>query len=177
MALRRTALAVVFLLLFPTATAEAHRTRQPSSAPSGFDGEWRTTPPGPPVPAESGSGRRVVYSISQQRVWLVDGGRVDRNYAVSGRRTYPRPGTYRVFSTSRHTRNGSLRMEYMVRFARGPRWSVGFHSIPVTASGRPIQSEAELGSFRSSGCVRQSLADAAYLWGWAPVGTAVVVTP
>jgi hypothetical protein len=171
---RRIALLTAFLLLLPTGIAEAHRTRERTSAPRGFDGEWRT---GPPVPAGSGAGRRVVYSISQQRVWLVDDNRVDRNYAVSGRRTYPRPGTYRVFSTSRHTRNGSLRMEYMVRFARGPRWSVGFHSIPVTASGRPIQSEAELGSYRSSGCVRQSLADAAYLWQWAPVGTVVVVTP
>jgi lipoprotein-anchoring transpeptidase ErfK/SrfK len=173
MAAWRIALAAAIVVLFPTATADAYRTRQEPSTPPGFDGQWRR---GPAAPADSGTGRRVVYSVSQQRVWLVDGPRVDRTYAVSGRRTYPRPGTYRVFSTSRHTRNGSVRMEYMVRFTRGPRWSVGFHSTPVTSSGRPIQSESELGSFRSSGCVRQSLADAAYLWDWAPVGTVVVVT-
>ncbi|MDQ3758201.1 MAG: L,D-transpeptidase family protein, partial [Actinomycetota bacterium] len=170
-------LAAAFLLLFPTATADAYRTREKPTTSPGFDGQWRKAPPGPPVPAGSGTGRRVVYSVSQQRVWLVDGPRVDRNYAVSGRRNFPRPGTYRVFSTSRHSRNGAVRMEYMVRFTRGPRWAVGFHSIPVRGDGRPIQSEAELGSFRSSGCVRQSLADAAYLWNWAPVGTVVVVTP
>lgn len=26
----------------------------------------------PPLPADSGSGRRIVYAVSQQRVWIVD---------------------------------------------------------------------------------------------------------
>lgn len=137
-------------------------------------------PPAPPP--DSGAGRRVVYSLSQQRVWLVavtpEGAEhVERTYLVSGRRGYPKPGAYSVFSTSRHTRAGSLRMEYMVRFTKSRRTNVGFHSIPVTRRGRPVQSEAELGQPRSRGCVRQSLADAAALWAFAPVGTAVVVTP
>lgn len=138
-------------------------------------------PPG--LPPDSGSGRRVVYSLSQQRVWLVAAAtaetpeKVEHTYLVSGRKGYPKPGTYSVFSTSRHTRAGSLRMEYMVRFTKSKRTNVGFHSIPVNRRGRPIQSEAELGQYRSRGCVRQRLADAAYLWNFAPVGTVVVVTP
>ena len=135
-------------------------------------------PPG--LPADSGTGRRVVYSLSQQRVWLVaetpEGEKVEHTYLVSGRKGYPKPGTYSVFSTSRHTRAGSLRMEYMVRFTRSRRTNVGFHSIPVNRRGAPIQSEAELGQYRSRGCVRQRLSDAAYLWNFAPVGTKVVVT-
>ena len=128
-------------------------------------------------PPGSGGGRRVVYSNSQQRVWLVEGDeRVVRSYLVSGRRNYPRPGTYRVFSKSRVSRSGSLRLEYMVRFAPGRTMAAGFHAIPVNRRGRPIQSEAELGRPRSRGCVRQSRSDAAFLWDWAPVGTTVVLT-
>lgn len=136
-------------------------------------------PPAPPP--DSGAGRRVVYSLSQQRVWQVavapEGAEtVERTYLVSGRRGYPKAGTYSVFSTSRHTRAGSLRMEYMVRFTKSRRTNVGFHSIPVDRRGRPIQSEAQLGTPRSRGCVRPSVADAAALWAFAPVGTTVVVT-
>ena len=43
--------------------------------------------------------------------------------------------------------------------------------------GRPIQSEAQLGHYKSHGCVRQRLSDAQLLWDWAPIGTPVVVVP
>ena len=137
--------------------------------------------PGPPafpaLPEGSGSGRRVVYSNSQQRMWLVEHGeRTESSYLVSGRRGDPAPGTYQVFSRSRHASSGNVRMEYMVRFARTPGLDIGFHAIPVGRNG-PIQSESELGQYRSRGCVRQSVGDAARLWDWAPVGTTVVVTP
>lgn len=160
----------------------AARQTGPSNPHYVWTREWKVpaVAAGAPLPANSGAGRRIVYSVSQQRVWLVDDrptGHVARSYAVSGRRNLPRPGTYRVFSKSRHTTSGAVRMEYMVRFAQGSRLAIGFHSIPVNRSGKPIQTEAELGSFRSSGCVRQSLADAAALWDSAPVGTTVVVTP
>lgn len=68
-----------------------------------------------------------------------------------------------------------ITMEYMVRFAHGRSLAIGFHSIPVYASGRPLQTEAELGQYRSAGCVRQRLPQAAQLYGWADVGTTVVV--
>lgn len=153
-------------------------TGAPTAAPT--PGSALTPPPGtfPNLPLNSGVGRRVIYSNSQQRVWLVEqNGAIMRSYLVSGRRGVPRPGTYGVFSKSRHTRSGSVTMQYMVRFARGRSLAIGFHSIPVNRAGRPIQGLNELGQFRSAGCVRQSVADAAFLWDWAPIGTTVVVTP
>ena len=66
-------------------------------------------------------------------------------------------------------------MEAMVRFARGRSLAIGFHSIPVRRNGTPIQSLEQLGTYRSSGCVRQSVGDAAKMWGFAGVGTPVVV--
>ncbi|NNC40236.1 MAG: L,D-transpeptidase [Acidimicrobiia bacterium] len=40
-----------------------------------------------------------------------------------------------------------------------------------------MQTENELGTFQSAGCVRQSHAKAAALYEWTPVGTAVIVVP
>ena len=64
----------------------------------------------------------------------------------------------------------------MVRFAYGRTLAIGFHSIPRYANGTPLQTEAQLGTYRSSGCVRQADRDALALWNFAPLGTRVVVT-
>ncbi len=143
-----------------------------------------TPPPAPPasalpaLPAASGGGRRVVYSNSAQRVWLVgaEGVAID-SWLVSGRRGVPRPGTYSVFSRSPVTtgQGGKVTMQHMVRFARGRTLAIGFHSIPLRRNGSPIQSVEQLGTFRSAGCVRQRPEDAAKMWEFAGVGTPVVV--
>lgn len=134
--------------------------------------------PAPAVPEGSGEGRRIVYSNGQQRVWLVEeDGTVARSHLVSGRRNFPRSGTFSVFSKSPQTRSGAVRMQYMVRWHQTRRLAVGFHSIPVDRRGRMIQGEAQLGTPRSAGCVRQRLDDARFLWDWTPIGTTVVVVP
>lgn len=133
----------------------------------------------PSAPADSGSGRRIVYSVTMQRVWLIESDEgIVSSYLVSGRKGMPRAGRYSVFSKSPASGGlgGRVGMRYMVRFARGRHLAIGFHSIPVGRRG-PIQTEAELGQFRSHGCVRQRLSDAALLWDFAPLGTAVYVTP
>lgn len=132
------------------------------------------------LPADSGTGRRVVYSIHGQRVWLVESdGRVSRTYLVSGRLDRPGPGTYEVYSRSADaiSYDYTETMQYMVRFARGENAAIGFHDIPVTADGAEVQTNTQLGQPLSAGCVRQSEEDALFLWDWAPVGTTVVVVP
>lgn len=133
-----------------------------------------------PAPEVGLSGvQHIVYGRGDQMVWLVDAdGTLFDSYPVSGRATYPRPGSYKVFSKSRYTqsRTGTVLMEYMVRFLKNlPARSVGFHTIPVTRSGRPVQTVDELGQFRSAGCVRQRTDKAEQLYHWTPVGTPVVV--
>lgn len=146
-------------------------------------------PPGPPapppapqypaLPADSGQGRRIVYSLDQQRVWIVESNeQTVGSWLVSGRKSIPKPGTYSIFSRSRWSSSGDVRMEYMMRFTRASSGTaIGFHAIPVDRNGRPIQSEEELGQPRSHGCVRQARNDAEHLWNWAPDGTVVRVTP
>jgi lipoprotein-anchoring transpeptidase ErfK/SrfK len=144
-----------------------------------------TLPPWDPfrLPANSGSGRRVVYSKTQQTVWaLDDNNTVIKVHRVSGKQTPfdPAPGVYRVYSRSRYTysiNNPSITWGYMIRFAKGARGgNIGLHEIPMQ-NGRPMQSVAQLGQPLSGGCVRQAVPDAVWMWNWAGIGTVVVVTP
>jgi hypothetical protein len=143
----------------------------------------RTAPPQAPAPwpqtpANSGSGRRIVYGNSAHRVWLVDQWNlVVDTYLVSGRAGTPAAGTYSVYSKSERAWAGhdGITMRWMVRFAHGSSLAIGFHSIPRDAQGRPLQTEAQLGTYRSSGCIRQADHKAEALYRWTPVGTKVVV--
>ena len=142
-----------------------------------------TLPPEWVLPPNSGEGRRVVYSKSRMRVWTVEAdGTVSKTHLVSGRRTWnqPSPGSYSVFSRSRHTCNINhphICWRFMVRFTKGPGGdNIGFHEIPTnTRTGAKLQSISQLGQALSGGCVRQAPNDAAYMWNWAPIGTRVVV--
>ena len=142
-------------------------------------GAARPSATGVPLPADSGTGKRVVFDMSDQRVWLVDGtDDVLSSYLVSGS-VYDNlsAGTYAVYSRSRWAVGigDSGAMQYFTRFTRGANAAIGFHSIP-TKDGRLLQTRAQLGTPRSHGCIRQALPDAKRLWGFAPVGTKVVVT-
>lgn len=132
------------------------------------------------VPARSGEGKRIVYDISDQRVWLVraDDG-VARTYLVSGGRdaSLLEPGRYEVYSKSRHATafNHKETMAFMVRFAHGRIAPIGFHDIPRDLDGVPVQTRAQLGTQQSAGCIRQARPDAVALWQFAEVGSRVVV--
>jgi hypothetical protein len=154
-----------------TASAVAERTGEACSA-------W--SPPYPDV----GSGRRVIYTLSGHRVWMVDEDEllVD-TYLVTGRRGIPHPGTYHVYSKSVNAWGpyDGLTMKWMVRFVRpytwGNRWAYGFHSIPRYPDGTPVQTEESLGSYGSGGCPRQADDKAEAMFEWASIGTTVIVLP
>ncbi len=137
-------------------------------------------PVSPAPPSASGAGYRIVFDQSDQRVWLIKGdGSVERTYLVSGSRfNNLQPGSYKVQSKARRANafDGSGTMEYFVRFATGFSAPIGFHSVPKDYSGTLEQTEAQLGTRLSAGCVRQWLPDAIALWDFAPIGTSVVVT-
>lgn len=193
----------------PTSTTEVPATPAPTSSiverltsdtiavlgPATVSGQTPTrgtqvqlaTPPPPPPsafdpPADGGNGRRVVYSKSQQTVWVYDEtNTIIKMHRVSGRQDPgdPAPGTYSVWSRSIRTfsvNNPSITWGYMVRFAKGNRGgNIGFHEIPYQY-GRPVQSIEQLGQALSGGCVRQTTEDAIWMWNWAQLGTVVIVT-
>ncbi|CAM3483482.1 L,D-transpeptidase [Nocardioides dubius] len=184
------AAAPVEMLSEVTAAEERGRERRDLSAATAVDGERSQVAPqaravlepgrvlAPKVPAGSGEGRRVVFSQSDQRVWLVRAdGTAQRTYLVSGS-VYDNldPGSYRVFSRSEQAWgiDDSGTMRWFVRFAQGPNAAIGFHDIPLD-DGKRVQTPAQLGTPLSHGCVRQRTTDALALWEFAPLGTSVVV--
>jgi peptidoglycan hydrolase-like protein with peptidoglycan-binding domain len=134
----------------------------------------------PPLPANSGSGRRLVYERQGQRVWAVGkDGQIIRSWLVSGSKYGNElPGVHEVYSRSVESTawNGRAKLPLMIRWLETDIGHIGFHAIPIhIEDGSPYQTEAELGTRLSGGCQRQANADAAFLWDFAQVGTNVVV--
>jgi len=123
------------------------------------------------LPAGSGTGRRVVYSLDDDRVWLVgEGDRVERTFPVSPGTVDPPPARYAVTSRS-NTIVGSdgVSVEHVVRFADLDGITVGF-SAPT--DGRVTLPDPR----RKLGGVRASREDATAMWTFATIGTRVFVT-
>lgn len=163
----------------PTAAATTEPTTpsQSTTAPTAQPNSGTS----PALPPNSGSGRRIVYDISAQRVWLVDAnGTVARTYLVSGGTDKPllRPGTYKVSSMSRHSAasGGHDAVNYLVAFTKDRGQALGFHDIPATGDGRLVESRSDLGTFGSVSGISQWVTDAQALWNFARVGTPVVIT-
>lgn len=164
------------------ASSSTSRTTAPATSPPASAGEAADAAPSvadTTLPAASGTGRRVVFDRSRQRVWLVRAdGTVASTYLVSGSVSDNLDaGRYAVFSRSQDAVgiDDSGTMRWFVRFTRGPSGAaIGFHTIPID-EGRRVQTIAELGTPQSHGCIRQRDTDAKRLWDFAPLGTRVVV--
>lgn len=161
----------------PTQTPRGEPSTPGVDSPPSMPGERVLT--AEPPPADSGTGRRVVFSEERQRVWLVAaGGEVRRSYLVSGSVSDNLDlGTYAVYSRSLNAVgiDDSGTMRRFVRFTQGDTGAaIGFHDIPID-EGQRVQTNAELGTPTSHGCIRQRRADARAMWDFARLGTTVVV--
>ncbi len=172
----------------PSAPAAQQVADSTAPVPATPDRKAKNVPADPP--AGSGTGRRIVYSKALMTVWIVGSdGRTVRHYPVVGRWDRPAKGTYHIYSMSTESMNehSKVTFKYMTRFAWGPRTeaSIGFHSIPIYyaeheghAPGTRMHGVDQLGlPIAAGGCVRQSDADARFLFHWAHVGDTVVVLP
>ncbi len=134
----------------------------------------------PPLPDNSGTGRRVVYERAGQRAWAVgDNGEIIRSWLVTGSKySNEMPGTHTVYSRSEMSTawNGEAWLPQMIRYQRTEIGHIGFHAIPLHVDDNsPYQGVEELGTRLSGGCQRQHNLDAAFMWAFADVGTTVVV--
>lgn len=137
-------------------------------------------PDAPPLPPDSGSGKRVVYSRAGQRVWAIDkNDRVIRSWLVAGSKYNNEvPGTHEVYSRSEVSTawNGKAFLPKMIRWLKTDIGNIGFHGIPRhVADGSRYMTDEELGTRLSGGCQRQADLDADFMWDFAQVGTKVVV--
>jgi hypothetical protein len=141
----------------------------PSAHPSGTQN--KPGPPAPPtLPPHSGTGSRLVYSLSLKRVWLVDGSRT-QTFAVMPSPVDPKPGAYRVSSRAVSV-DGSdgVPVEHVVRFTIVGGVTVGFSAARDNSMASP-DPDLKTGGIR----MKRSNADA--MWALAIIGTKVVVVP
>ncbi|MFS8204431.1 hypothetical protein ACLVWQ_37890 [Streptomyces sp. CWNU-52B] len=122
------------------------------------------------LPAASGTGRRVVYSLDDDRVWLVDEeDRVERTFPVTPGTVDPPPARYVVTSRSgRIAGSDGVAIEHVVRFATLSGIAIGF-SAATDGSTPPPDTTKKLGG------IRESRNDGKAMWTFATIGTRVLV--
>ncbi len=127
-----------------------------------------------PLPARSGSGRRIVISQGQNWIWLVGpAGRVRAQGGIVDNPRVLHKGTWRTGSYCgrparvrlNRSASGAYWLDHFVRFAP---CGIGFHRIPRHMStGRQLHPDWYLGTNLvrdSAGCVRLSRAMATRVW-------------
>jgi hypothetical protein len=175
------ALAVVGFLTYqasanaPGPVAAPSSSASPHASPTG-----RAVKPSPlSLPADSGTGTRVVYSLSGKRVWLVDAEaptaarQKPPTFPVAPSAVSPAPDTYRVSSRSlRITGSDGKPVEHVVRFANVDGVTVGFSAaVDGTVPSPGVRPQ------EGTGAVRMKREDADKVWEFATVGVKVVVVP
>ncbi|MFI2207617.1 hypothetical protein ACH47Z_44650 [Streptomyces sp. NPDC020192] len=142
----------------PSASASAHASATPhSSAP-------------PALPDASGQGRRIVYSLGEQRVWLVDAtGKATRTFTVWPGTVSPQPGRYSVTLRIQSLRGSDgVEIEHVMYFTKASGVNVAF-SNALDGSSPPPAAGKKLGG------IRMQKADGAALWSFGDQGTTVAV--
>ncbi|WP_037609751.1 hypothetical protein [Streptacidiphilus rugosus] len=124
------------------------------------------------VPKDSGTGKRVVYSVGQKRVWLVDPGQSgpSKTFTVQPGTVDPAPGSYAVFRTRSGPYAGSdgKQIKNAVLFASHDGSIIGFSSAVDGSTPAPDPS-------KHTGGIRETVADGQALFDFAPYNTKVVV--
>ncbi|MFK0170201.1 hypothetical protein ACIQU5_15485 [Streptomyces sp. NPDC090306] len=122
------------------------------------------------LPASSGTGERVVYSVDDDRVWLVSArGKVLRTFKVAPGSVDPAPDSYSVDSRSNAvTGTDGAPIEHVVRFASVDGIAIGFSAAVRPPQTRPAPDDR-------TGGIRESRADGEAMWQFATIGQRVVV--
>ncbi|WP_225836024.1 hypothetical protein [Streptomyces sp. NK08204] len=123
------------------------------------------------LPRGSGTGERVVYSVDDDRVWLVgERNDVQRTFRVKPGSVDPPPGTYRVTSRSNAiTGTDGVPVEHVVRFTSVDGVVIGF-SAAVRHDAEPVPDQ----TVRTGG-IRENRPDGDAMWMFATIGVRVVV--
>ncbi|MFI7338635.1 hypothetical protein ACIBUY_11920 [Streptomyces sp. NPDC050085] len=124
------------------------------------------------LPAQSGKGERVVYSLGGDRVWLVgEDGKAQRTYKVTPGTVDPSPGKYVVDSRSGSvTGTDGKPIEHVVRFTSAAGVAIGFSAAVDGSTPEPDPT-------KETGGIRESRADGKAMWEFATYGRRVIVVP
>ncbi|MHC5905486.1 hypothetical protein ACVNF4_16535 [Streptomyces sp. S6] len=140
-----------------------------ASTPSPAATPHRATPPKPhiSIPDNPGTGQRVVYSISQKRVWLVgQDGKAVRTFQVwPGTITPPIAGYKISYKRARGTGSDGVYIEHAVYFGTS-------FAFSHAADGSAPSPDANL----RTGAIRERVEDGIAFWDFTKIGMDVYVT-
>ena len=127
------------------------------------------------------TGKRIVVSIRQQRMWTYQDGAVHREYVVSTGidRSPTNPGIYqiRTHELNAYASAWDLYMPHFMGIYEGwPGFMNGIHGLPTLSSGQRLWA-GYLGKPISYGCIVLGLQDAEELYQWAEEGVIVEIQP
>lgn len=132
-------------------------------------------PAAPAAPAAGGS-TRIVVDLSDQRMYVYQGGQLLWNWVVSTGRPGQATavGHYKVLNKipNAYAYTWGLQMPYWLGIYWAGSLQNGIHALPIQANGQRLW-EGYLGQRVSYGCVILSTQNAATLYNWATVGTPV----
>ncbi len=151
----------------PTASARPEPSASASAKPSASPEESKPAA----VPDGSGTGRRIVYSLDQRRVWLVDASDASRrSFTVWPGTVSPSPGTYTV-GTRREAATGTdgVEIEHIVYFTVESGVNIAFSNAVDGSSPPPPASGVQTGG------IRMRMADGDAVWEFGTAGTTVAV--
>ncbi|GAB3173125.1 hypothetical protein [Streptomyces incanus] len=157
----------------PTASTSRPSTpaadAKPSADPGGQE-KPEAEPKESAVPADSGTGRRIVYSLDDKQVWLVDASDAPRrSFEVWPGTVAPDPGTYTIGTrTEATTGSDGVDIEHIVYFAAKSGVSIAFSNAVDGSSPPPAEG-------RRTGGIRVAKADGEALWTFGTTGTTVRV--
>ncbi|MDF6041733.1 hypothetical protein LRD69_06080 [Streptomyces sp. JH14] len=139
-------------------------------SPSATADETPAAPRPPAVPADSGNGKRVVYSLGQDRAWLVDeAGKALGTFPVWPGTVDPAPGGHAV--TGRlpgTTGSDGVPVEHVVYFALSGTTTIAFSAAVDNSSPKPAPGQR-------LGAIRLRTEDGKRLWDFATTGTRIHV--
>ncbi|MEU3534122.1 hypothetical protein AB0E70_21395 [Streptomyces murinus] len=143
-----------------------------TSVSAGTHGSAKPKPPaGPPaLPADSGDGRRIVYSLAGKRLWLVDAtGKEIRTFEVWPGTVPPAPGRYSITLRTQSLKGSDgVEIEHVMYFTKVDGVNVAFSNALDGASPPPAEG-------KKLGGIRMRKQDGAALWAFGDQGTNVTV--
>jgi LysM repeat protein len=132
------------------------------------------SPPAPAAPA--GGAKRIVVDLSDQRMYVYQGGQLLWAWVVSTGRAGQETtvGNYKVLNKipNAYASTWGLQMPYWLGIYWAGSLQNGIHALPIQADGQRLW-DGYLGQRVSFGCIILGTQNAATLYNWAPVGTAV----
>jgi LysM repeat protein len=123
--------------------------------------------------------KRIVVSISQQRLWVYENGELLHEYVISTGvdRSPTQPGVFQVqtHEPSAYASVWDLTMPHFLGiYEAWPGFMNGLHGLPTLSNGQTLWADI-LGRPASYGCIILDLGDAETLYNWAEEGVVVEI--